>query len=209
MRKNSFFIGSLLISLFIVSCQKKEQSNLYFELKDINELTLSEVRIEKTFIIDDPDIRFKEIGSREGLFPDAVDWIKRKTAVGKRIGIYSFGTYYSAYIDLNDLQEKDIVFDSKSKKYTVWLPPIQIRESGRDFEIKTEHERVAFSRTPLTSHERSRAKNEAGKLLRQEIEKNGEFKRKLIREAKEKGRDYFEILLFNWGYQSEIKFKDE
>lgn len=209
MIKKEILLSLILFFLLFASCKKKEEVSLYQELKDINELILSEVRVEKTFIIDDPNIRFKEIGTREGLFQDMVDWVKRKTSVGKRIGVYSFGTYFSAYIDLDGLQEEDIVFDPKNKKYTLSLPPIQIREWGRDFEIRTEHERVTSYRPPLTSQERTQAKNEAGNMLKKEIEQNGEFKKELILSAEKKGIQYFETLLSNWGYQAEIKFKEK
>jgi len=193
--------------LFILSACKEKEPSLYFELKDINELTLAEVRVEKTFIIDDPDIQFKEIGSRSGIFMDMVDWMKKKTSVGKRIGVYSFGTYYSAYMNLNKLTEDDIILDRKKKQCTLILPPIEIKEWGRDFEVKTEHERVTIYRNRLTAQEKAKAKNEVSKILKEEIEKNSRFKQELINNAEEKARSYFSTLLTNWGYQSEIQFR--
>lgn len=198
----------ILMLIGILSCTKKEPS-LYFELKDINELTLAEVRVEKTFIIDDPDIHFKEIGSRSGVFTDMVDWMKRKTSLGKRIGVYSFGTYFSGYIDLSKLLQEDVVVDKKNKTCTITLPPVEIKEWGRDFEVKTEHERVSMYRVPLSPQEKAKAKNEASRLLTEEIEKDKGFKRELKKSAEDKARIYFGTLLSNWGYQSEIKFKGE
>lgn len=201
-------IYCLLALIGVVACSKQEPS-LYFELKDINELTLAEVRVEKTFIIDDPDIRFKDIGSRSGLFTDIVDWMKRKTTVGKRIGVYSFGTYYSAFVDLNKLSEEDVVINRKEKTCTLILPPVEIKEWGRDFEIKTEHERVTLYRNKLTPQEKAKAKDEASRLLRKEIEENGKFRQELVHSAEDKARIYFKTLLSNWGYQPDVKFKEE
>ena len=197
------------ILLGCVACQKEQEPSLYFELKDINELVLAEVRVEKTFVIDDPDIHLKDIGSKSGVFVDIIDWVKRKTSVGKRIGIYSFGTYYSAYIDLTDLSPEDITLDKKEKLCSIHLPPVRIREWGRDFELKTEHERVSLYRTPLTPQEKAKAKNEASRLLAEEVEKNGELKQKLIHDAKAKAQAYFDTLLADWGYQADIHFRED
>jgi len=198
----------ILAFIGAIACTKQEPS-LYFQLKDINELTLAEVRVEKTFVIDDPDIRFKEIGSRSGIFSDMIDWMKRKTSVGKRIGVYSFGTYFSAYIDLSRLREEDVVIDRKKKICSIALPPIRIKEWGRDFEVKTEHERVSMYRIPLTPQEKAKAKNEASRILLEEIEEDSGFKPALRKSGEEKARLYFETLLSNWGYQSDITFKEE
>jgi len=193
----------------IVACNRQPEPSLYFELKDINELTLAEVRIEKTFIIDDPDIHFNEIGSRSGIFTDAVDWLKRKTSVGKRIGVYSFGTYFSAYTDLSQLLQDDVIIDRQKKHCTIILPSIQIKEWGRDFEIKTEHERVSVYRSRLTPQEKAKAKDEASNILAKEIAENAEFKQEFISQAENKARIYFTTLLSNWGYQADIKFREE
>lgn len=202
-------INYILILLFLAACNKEPVQSLYFELKEINELSLAEVRIEKTFIIDDPDIHFKDIGSHSGVFADAVDWMKRKTSIGKRIGVYSFGTYFSAYIDLNKLSEGDVFIDSAGKQCTLMLPAVEIKEWGRDFELKTEHERVSLYRTQLTPQEKAKAKDEASRLLSKEIAENAQFRDEFIRKAEEKARLYFGMLLTNWGYQPDINFKED
>ena len=202
-----FLYISILLGL--IACQNQQEPSLYFELKDINELSLAEVRVEKTFIIDDPDIHFNEIGSRSGIFVDAVDWMKRKTSIGKRIGVYSFGTYLTAYIDLSKLSPEDIITDSSKKHCTLMLPMVEIKEWGRDFEIKTEHERVSVYRTHLTPQEKAKAKNEASRILTEEITENTLFKQEFIKSAEDKAYIYFSALLSSWGYQAEIKFKEE
>ena len=199
----------IFILFILIACNKQPEPSLYLELKDISELTLAEVRVEKTFIIDDPDIQFKEIGSRSGIFADAVDWLKRKTSIGKRIGVYSFGTYFSAYLDLSQLTEQDVQLDRQKKQCILILPPIQIKEWGRDFEVKTEHERVSIYRTRLTPEERAKAKDEASKMLAKEIADNSRFKQEFIRKAEDKARNYFSTLLANWDYQADIKFREE
>ena len=201
-------IVCFFILLGWVACQKEQEPSLFFELKDINELVLAEVRVEKTFVIDDPEIHFKDIGSKSGVFVDIVDWVKRKTSVGKRIGIYSFGTYYSAYIDLSQLSEEDVVIDRKNKSCLLVLPAIEIKEWGRDFELKTEHERTSLYRNKLTPQDKAKAKNEASKILVEEMGKDGRFKQELTDSAKDKAQAYFKTLLSNWGYQSEIRFKE-
>ena len=203
----SFLYLSILFGL--VACHKQQEPSLYFELKEINELSLAEVRVEKTFIIDDPDIHFNEIGSRSGIFVDAVDWMKRKTSIGKRIGVYSFGTYFTAYIDLSKLSAEDVIIDSSKKHCTLALPMIEIKEWGRDFEMKTEHERVSIYRTPLTPQEKAKAKDKASRILTEEITENTSFKQEFIKKAEDKAYAYFSALLSSWGYQAEIKFKEE
>ena len=206
----TYILFFAMLSLTLVSCHEEQQPSLFFELKDINELDLAEVRVEKTVIIDDPDIHFKDIGSRSGVFSDAVDWMKRKTSVGKRIGIYSFGTYLSASINLNELTEKDIVIDQDKKHCTLTLPPIQIKERGRDFDVKVEHERVSIYRTQLTPQEKADAKNKASQLLSEEIEKNGELHQELTQNAKDRAQTYFYALLSSWGFTDiTIQFKEK
>lgn len=202
-----FLYLSILFGL--IACHKQQEPSLYFELKEINELSLAEVRVEKAFIIDDPDIHFNEIGSRSGIFVDVVDWMKRKTSIGKRIGVYSFGTYFTAYIDLSKLSEEDVIIDPSRKHCVLVLPTIEIKEWGRDFEMKTEHERVSIYRTPLTPQEKAKAKNEASRILTEEITENTSFKQEFIKKAEDKAYIYFSALLSSWGYQAEIKFKEE
>ncbi|MDH6303589.1 hypothetical protein M2459_000477 [Parabacteroides sp. PF5-5] len=204
--KQIIFIVLALATL--LSCGKEEPS-LYTELKDIHELSLAEVRVEKTFIIDDPDIHFRDIGARSGIFVDMVDWVKKKASVGKRIGIYSFGTYFSAYINLDELSPEDVILNKKDKTCTLTLPAIHIKEWGRDFEVKTEHERVSVYRSSLTPQEKARAKDEASRILSEEMEKNGRFRQELMNSAQDKARSYFSSLLSNWGYQSHIQFREE
>ncbi len=174
----------------------------------MNELILAEVRVEKTFIIDDPDIRFSEIGSRSGIFPDIADWVKRKTVLGKRIGVYSFGTYFSAFIDLSTLAENDVIVDDKKGSCTITLPAIQIKEWGRDFDLETKHERVSIYRSPLTPQEKAEAKNQASRILKEEMDQNVQFRQDLIKSAEDKAESYFGILLSEWGYQVQIKFRE-
>ncbi len=209
MTKQYFQLLVLTVIIGLTTCQKEKEPSLFVELKDMNELVLAEVRIEKTVIIDDPDIHFKEIGSQSGIFPDAIDWVKRKTSLGKRIGIYSFGTYLSASIDLNELTQEHILFDHSKKHCTIWLPPVRIKERGRDFDVKTEHERVSIYRTPLTPQEKAKAKNEAGRILSEEIRNNGDFKRELTQNATARAQTYFRTLLAGWGYEATILFREE
>lgn len=208
MTKQYFQFLILTAIIGLTACRKEKEPSILFELKDMNEWTLAEVRVDKTVIIDDPAIRFKEIGSQAGLFPDAVDWVKRKTSIGKRIGIYSFGTYLSASIDMNELTEEHIRLDRDKKHCTLQLPPIRIKERGRDLEVKIEHERVSVYREPLTPQEKAEAKDKASRLLSEEIEKNSELKRELTRKAEERAKTYFSSLLAGRGYETTILFRE-
>ncbi len=209
MVKQLLYLLFFLVGIGLTACRKEEEPSLLYELRDMNEWMLAEVRVEKTVIIDDPDIRFREIGSQAGLFSDAVDWVKRKTTVGKRIGVYSFGTYLAAVLDMNGLREEDIRLDRKAKLCTLRLPPVRIKERGRDFEVKTEHERVSIYRTPLTPQEKAKAKDEASRQLSEEIAKNGKLKRELTQQAEERARAYFRTLLAGWGYEATVTFREE
>lgn len=196
----------LIFPLLFFSCKNNEKEKMYFELRDLSELVLSEVRIEKTVVINDPQIRFKEIGSQEGMIPDAVDWMKRKVKPGTRVGVYSFGTYLVAFINLEEFQQTDIVFNNKECRIT--LPPVKIEERGRDFELKEEHQRISVYRSFITSQEKAKAKNDASKLLLEDIKNNSELQKQLTESAKRKARAYFEMLLSNWGYTAIVNFKE-
>lgn len=197
------------VSLTFYSCEKKVERSLYAELKDIQELSFAEVQIETLGTIKDPDIQFREIGTRNGFFPDILDWIEGGLKQGTRVGVYSFNTTYRAYIDLGELTSRDVEIQQKDKFCRLSLPPVKIKSLGRDFTLEAVYERRSWFRPEITAKEKERLKNKASEKLNEENTGNEEFHLSLKNEAKRKAQVWFATLLSDWGYESEITFKEE
>ncbi len=136
---------------------------------------------------------------------ERTDWYK----VGKRIAVYSYDTHLKAYIDLSELEPKDLEFDEDNKTVRISLPPIAIEIAGRDMELRKEYENIGLFRTEIDPKERAKMKELANSSLKKELNSNPEFKQKLIETARNKARKYFETLLKNTGYTAIVRFSDD
>ncbi|MCI8999176.1 MAG: DUF4230 domain-containing protein [Muribaculaceae bacterium] len=189
---------------FIAFCachEKEEQMQVYSELKDVHQLVLAEMTLNKVGTIDDMTWdKAKGFSQHMGAFVN-------KFKTGKRIGVYSYNTYLQAYVDLGELRTGDVEVDEENKFVKITLPTIHTRYIGRDLGIKEEHLRVTGLRSSITPQERAEVKEVMNRTLKAEVQGNTEFSRRLEMEAKNKAREFFTLLLKNRGYESEITFK--
>lgn len=178
-----------ILSLLLVACDNKETEKRHTEveqtLRSVNKLSLSTLSITKT-------PRYEDSGP-----------------LGKRIGVYSYDTYLTAYIDMSQLKESDISLDDKDMTARITLPDIQIEFDGRDMKMKTEYENVSGLRSRFSSKERALMKEKANTDLKKEVQENPVFRRILIESAKRKARAYFMTLLEAEGYRATVLFGDE
>lgn len=198
-------ISKLFLAIFLIgvsSCAKEENNaQIYNDLKDIHRLTLAEMSINKMGTIDDMTWDKAEgISEHIGAFVN-------KFKAGKRIGVYSYNTYLQAYIDLEELADRDVKIDADSKVVHLTLPAVRVDYLGRDVGIKEEHLRVTGLRSSITPQERAQVKEVMNDALRNEVENSPELSRRIVNEAESKAREYFTILLKNLGYDSHISFK--
>lgn len=204
MKMNIYKYAVVSLALFLLaSCGKKEeQMQVYSELKDVQQLALAEMTLNKVGTIDDMTWeKAKGFSQHMGAFVN-------KFKPGKRIGVYSYNTYLQAYVDLSELKDNDVEVDEERKFVKITLPAIHTRYIGRDLGIKEEHLRVTGLRSSITPQERAKVKEVINSTLKAEVEGNTEFRSRLEAEAKMKAREFFTLLLKNRGYESEINFKN-
>lgn len=189
-----FILCAVMGLTLTVSCQKKQEINVFHELQDVQKLVLTEMSLNKVGTISDEGAK-------------GIDALVNNLKVGDRIAAYSFQTYIEAYIDLGQLRDQDVEVDEKRKLVKLILPPVQTRYIGRDLGVKEEHYRVSLLRSEITAKERAMLKDKMSKALKKDVEGNAEYRSLLVKEAQAKARGFFTILLHSYGYDSEISFQ--
>ena len=127
--------------------------------------------------------------------------------IGNRKAAYSYDTYLRAYVDMSQLSPDDVRVDHDARTVSITLPPIETEFEGRDITVKEDHYRVTGLRSNIDQYERAEMKEMMNASLKNEVESNPEFRRRLIREAQAKARAYFEALADNEGYTVIVDFK--
>ena len=127
--------------------------------------------------------------------------------IGTRKAAYSYDTYMRAFIDLSTLQPDDITVDESAKTITISLPPIQTEFTGRDVEIREDHNRVTGLRSEIDPAERAAIKEQMNTSLKEEVEKSPVFTDRLTSQARSKANAYFNSLATRDGYTVIINFK--
>lgn len=201
--RNLIVKTSLIAVLVAVSAgceQRQEPPQLYPRLKDVSRLTLAEMSVNKMGSVTDMT------AARARTLNQKIGALVASMKIGDRVGVYSYHTYLQAFIDLSQLAPEDVEL-TPDGICRLTLPPVQTEYLGRDVGLKEEHYRVTGLRSDIKSEERARLKEVMNEVLKQEIEGNPEFRRRLEAEAEAKARGYFTVLLRDWGYESEIKFR--
>lgn len=201
--RNLIVKTSLIAVLAAVSAgceQRQESPQLYPRLKDVSRLTLAEMSVNKMGSVTDMT------AARARTLNQKIGALVASMKIGDRVGVYSYHTYLQAFIDLSQLTPDDVELTPEGV-CRLTLPPVQTEYLGRDVGLKEEHYRVTGLRSDIKSEERARLKEVMNEVLKQEIEDNPEFRRRLVAEAETKARGYFTVLLRDWGYESEIKFR--
>lgn len=195
--------AALFTPLLLTSCDNKEKEepvNVLSSLQDVSKLQLAQMTVGKVGTISDPD--FLDAKTLQDKALAAIDKIK----IGKRLGVYSYDTYISAYIDLSQLTSDDVVVDNDARTVTINLPPVQLEYEGRDLTLKEEHYRVTGLRSNITPEERAQLKEQMGKELKKEVKADPQIEKNLKETARRKAVQYFSILLRDWGYEPDIRY---
>lgn len=197
-----FFLmmASVLFMTTLWSCgdraEKESTLNPYSSLRDISKLQLAQMSIGKVGVISDPG--FEEASNLSEKAKALFDKMK----IGKRIGVYSYDTYLSAYVDLSELREEDVVLDPAAKSITLTLPPVRIEYEGQDMTLKEEHYRVTGLRSSISPSERSQLKGQMASELKKEVKADPQIDKMLTETARRKAVQYFTLLLNDLGYEN-------
>lgn len=194
---------SIALVLMLSACTKQTRADYNYvdELRSVNKLVLAQMTVSKMATIDD-----LPLDNARGIKQTAaamLDIIK----IGNRKAAYSYDTYLRAYVDMSQLSPDDVRVDHDARTVTITLPPIETEFEGRDITVKEDHYRVTGLRSNIDQYERAEMKEMMNASLKNEVESNPEFRRRLIREAQAKARAYFEALADNEGYTVIVDFK--
>ncbi len=185
------------------ACTKQTRADYNYvdELRSVNKLVLAQMTVSKMATID--DLPLDDARGIKQTAAAMLDIIK----IGNRKAAYSYDTYLRAYVDMSQLSPDDVRIDHDARTVSITLPPIETEFEGRDITVKEDHYRVTGLRSNIDQYERAEMKEMMNASLKNEVESNPEFRRRLIREAQAKARAYFEALADNEGYTVIVDFK--
>lgn len=194
---------SIALVLMLSACTKQTQADYNYvdELRSVNKLVLAQMTVSKMATID--DLPLDDARGIKQTAAAMLDIIK----IGNRKAAYSYDTYLRAYVDMSQLSPDDVRVDHDARTVSITLPPIETEFEGRDITVKEDHYRVTGLRSNIDQYERAEMKEMMNASLKNEVESNPEFRRRLIREAQAKARAYFEALADNEGYTVIVDFK--
>lgn len=194
---------SIALVLMLSACTKQTRADYNYvdELRSVNKLVLAQMTVSKMATID--DLPLDDARGIKQTAAAMLDIIK----IGNRKAAYSYDTYLRAYVDMSQLSPDDVRVDHDARTVTITLPPIETEFEGRDITVKEDHYRVTGLRSNIDQYERAEMKEMMNASLKNEVESNPEFRRRLIREAQAKARAYFEALADNEGYTVIVDFK--
>lgn len=196
-------IATFIVGLVIKTPEPKGNGAdmVYNGIKDVNRLELSRMTVGKVGMISDPS--FTEADGFLSKAQAAFDAVK----VGKRIGVYSYDTYLTAYIDLSELRPEDVEVDNEKMTARVTLPPVKVTVDGREPQLHEEHYRVTGLRSEITPAERAALKAQMSREVSKEINGNDKAMTALRTSAIAKADAWLSSLLENWGYTPEVEWR--
>lgn len=194
---------SIALVLMLSACTKQTRADYNYvdELRSVNKLVLAQMTVSKMATID--DLPLDDARGIKQTAAAMLDIIK----IGNRKAAYSYDTYLRAYVDMSQLSPDDVRVDHDARTVSITLPPIETEFEGRDITVKEDHYRVTGLRSNIDQYERAEMKEMMNASLKNEVESNPEFRRRLIREAQAKAMAYFEALADNEGYTVIVDFK--
>lgn len=196
-----YVVAAALLFIMAACGHKEEPVDVYSRLQSVSRLELARMTVGKVGMISDP-----AVGEAHGIMGKAeamLDAVK----VGKRIGVYSYDTYLTAYIDLSELSPDDIEIDREGATARVLLPPVKVMVDGREPQLHEEHYRVTGLRSSITPEERARLKAQMAREVRMELSKDQSSSEALKASAEAKAKAWFTQLLENWGYEARVEIR--
>lgn len=191
------------VALSLTSCGEEKDSGMEMvsRLRDVSRLELAQMTVGKVGMISDH--KYEDAKTLEQKTKAMLDAMK----IGNRVGVYSYDTYLTAYIDLSELSADDVEIDKKNNVAHVTLPPIQVMTDGREPQLHEVHYRVTGLRSSIKPDERARLKSQMAAEVRDEMAANEGSKEMLREEARRKASAWFSEIIESWGYTPDISFK--
>lgn len=199
------YILMILAVLAFVGCSPRKGDptlNFYDELHSVSRLELGKMTVSKVGTITDPPP-----ASAKGVL-QKTEAVFNSLKVGTRVGVYSYDTYFVAYIDLQRLQPGDITVDEELKKVYVSLPPIEVMTDGREVELHEEHSRVTGFRSAITPAERARLKSRMAAEVEREVAADATNRDRLKATAEAKAKKWIAEFIRQRGYEAEVTIPD-
>lgn len=196
-------ILTALLAVMLPSCKEKQDQEMEIasRLRDVSRLELAQMTVGKVGMISDH--KYEDAKTLEQKTKAMLDAMK----IGNRIGVYSYDTYLTAYIDLSELTADDVEIDKKTNVAHVTLPPIQVMTDGREPQLHEVHYRVTGLRSSIKPDERARLKAQMAAEVKKEMDADEGNKEMLRDEARRKASAWFSEILQDWGYTPDISFK--
>lgn len=196
-------ILAALFALLLSSCKEKEapEVEMASRLRDVSRLELAQMTVGKVGMISDH--KYEDARTLEQKTRAMLDAMK----IGNRVGVYSYDTYLTAYIDLSEMSADDITIDKKSNVAHIALPPVRVMTDGREPQLHEVHYRVTGMRSSIKPEERARLKAQMAAEVKKEMAANDGSKEMLREEAQRKAKAWFSEILEDWGYTPDISFK--
>ena len=198
------YIFLALATLSFASCKEKEnpEVEMVSRLRDVSRLELARMTVGKVGMISDH--KYEDAKTLEQKTVAMLNAMK----IGNRIGVYSYDTYLTAYIDLSELSADDISIDLKSNVAHVALPPVKIITDGREPQLHEVHYRVTGLRSSIRPDERARLKSQMAAEVRKETAVSDGTMEVLRDEARRKAAAWFGEIVGSWGYTPDITFRN-
>lgn len=199
----SCLILALLCAVFFSCTEKVEEPafHVYENLKEVDRLELARMTVGKVGMVSDTE------------WEDADSWGKKaeallnKVKIGKRIGVYSYDTYVTAYIDLSQLRPEDVKVDREKGTVDIRLPRVKVMIDGREPQLHEEHYRVTGMRSSIKPDERAKLKAQMAKEVKRELAASGEALDILRRDGESKAREWIRALVSNWDLDANVEFR--
>lgn len=205
LRKTSAVLAILFAaSISFSSCSREEEQpamDFYESLQEVNRLELAKMTVGKVGMIADPE--WDDMNTLEGKARVLLNSVK----VGKRIGVYSYDTYVTAYIDLSKLRREDVVVDREAGTVDILLPRVEVTVEGRDPLLHEEHYRVTGLRSQIRPRERAELKAQMAREVNREIAASRKDTEALRRSAEQKARVWISGLAQDMGLASKVEFR--
>lgn len=196
-------ILAALFAMLLSSCQEKAEPEIEMasRLQDVSRLELAQMTVGKVGMISDH--KYEDAKTLEQKTRAMLDAMK----IGNRIGVYSYDTYLTAYIDLSEISADDISIDKKNNVAHVKLPPVQVMTDGREPQLHEVHYRVTGLRSSIKPEERARLKSQMAAEVKKEMSEAKGSKDVLRDEAQRKAKVWFDEIIRNMGYTPDVSFK--
>lgn len=187
-----------------ISCNRHEEKvelDVYENLREVNRLELARMTVGKVGMVSDPE--WKDVNTIEGKVQVLLNSVK----VGKRIGVYTYDTYVTAYVDLTKLRPEDIVVDREAGTVDILLPPVEVMVDGREPQLHEMHYRVTGFRSRIRPDERAALKAQMAKEVNKELAASRKGMDALRKNAQEKARTWVVSMAEDWGLAAKVDFR--